>query len=997
MFKNLPTFKSLPQAIGLPFLSSTEDAQLKFKSSPMTGIKRLYGDEVIPLSDVTYWAQYYTLFNSAADVYSLITVQDVRQALSNHPTNLSNLVLTLAHHLFTLLPSQDFPHPSSTSSQDLTKEALNCLRVLGRVLVVIYESEAEVRERREHGVIDHEHSFAEKYLWSRHKVEPNSSEDNQFKIEDSDAEGEGDDNTEMDEGVRAFKATIGHPAPSPTAKPELKKEEGIINDPLSQATPNSNNAGPSNGEDDAQADEEYLPCLVDRLFSCTIDLLFCAGFTVPDSVRGDNLAEKINYVIWEKGVGSTVSIGSTAELDRNKTEVLRFLLILLSTTIYTPPHALTSTPNLPLQTLTHSLERRLVLSLLCSFLNTSLAPSRASAGLISGQLPYNHLISKAAEERRTLVRASLMTLLVALDHRVEGERSMSMGEGKEENAFRYFISKLHRKEDFSFILDGIIGILQEHNAVTNNYLPGSKKPLPYILETYILLWRMVDLNKRFRQYLLDSGKALDVVCYVLVTCLDLKDDPAHHGLLRLLSYLLQTLSADQAFAKGLNQTIRLSIPSKWAVQGSASDFLIVSIYSIATTPGLNPLFPALTISIANVAPYLVNIGVQASTRLLQLFKAFSAPNFLLADEGHPRLVYYLLETFNSILYFQLNENPNLVYAILRSHQDFQTLATFTLVSGLRDIQRRKALRAAAAEKNAKPGLQRTNSELEMLAEKAALLGRDPEDLNEDNNASSTPSSLSQRPFSPIDGNENGSAQPLTTPGDLNTADPLAPAPATANVDLADLPPPPPPPPAVTASAIPAAQAQPLSEKARGKMRATDSMTDLSSPTGNGQKNVDGGIESQQGPEIPDEELMRVAQAGVGPNGYVPTQEWVSSWQKGLPLDPVLVAISELLPKIQETQNQVIGAPSPKVFNILKDVSLSEVLPPAPPIVPRRFLWSPASCVWLTSLLWGDIYVAGLTTDGVWRDTQVRLFGIKTAPVKGRGAQVGRVLKMIGVV
>lgn len=40
------------------------------------------------------------------------------------------------------------------------------------------------------------------------------------------------------------------------------------------------------------------------------------------------------------------------------------------------------------------------------------------------------------------------------------------------------------------------------------------------------------------------------------------------------------------------------------------------------------------------------------------------------------------------------ENPKLVYAILQSHQDFQGLATFTLVSGLREIQRRKALRAA---------------------------------------------------------------------------------------------------------------------------------------------------------------------------------------------------------------------------------------------------------------------------------------------------------------
>jgi dynactin complex subunit len=52
-----------------------------------------------------------------------------------------------------------------------------------------------------------------------------------------------------------------------------------------------------------------------------------------------------------------------------------------------------------------------------------------------------------------------------------------------------------------------------------------------------------------------------------------------------------------------------------------------------------------------------------------------------------------LETFNSVIYHQLNENPHLVYAILRAHQDFQSLATFTLVSGLREIQRRKALRS----------------------------------------------------------------------------------------------------------------------------------------------------------------------------------------------------------------------------------------------------------------------------------------------------------------
>lgn len=171
-------------------------------------------------------------------------------------------------------------------------------------------------------------------------------------------------------------------------------------------------------------------------------------------------------MIWDKGIGSTVSIGSTGELDKNKVEVLRefavcsssgssilqtaimphcaktiigFLMILLSSTIYTSPHALHSTSNTPLGRLTHSTERRLVLSLLCSLLNTSLAAPKSNT---VGQLPYSHLISKAAEEKRTLVRSCLMTLLVALDYQEPAVGEGEMGGDRDDNAFRFFLSKL---------------------------------------------------------------------------------------------------------------------------------------------------------------------------------------------------------------------------------------------------------------------------------------------------------------------------------------------------------------------------------------------------------------------------------------------------------------------------------------------------------------------------------------------------------------------------
>ena len=189
----------------------------------------------------------------------------------------------------------------------------------------------------------------------------------------------------------------------------------------------------------------------------------------------------------------------------------------------------------------------------------------------------------------------------------------------------------------------------------------------------------------------------------------------------------------------------------------------------------------------------------------------------------------------------LLENPNLVYSILRSHKDFQTLGTFTLVSGLREIQRRKALRSANADGANKPsldspGLKRTNSEIDMLAEKAALIGRE---IGEEDSHRMT------------DGLQT---QPLTSPG----LDEAANQPNTQG-DLSKLPPP------------PIIVQQVMSEKARGKMRAVQP----EDPTSPGLEDGDG-----VAPEVPDEELMKVAQAGVGPNRYVPTQEWVASWQKG---------------------------------------------------------------------------------------------------------------------
>jgi hypothetical protein len=137
----------------------------------------------------------------------------------------------------------------------------------------------------------------------------------------------------------------------------------------------------------------------------------------------------------------------------------------------------------------------------------------------------------------------------------------------------------------------------------------------------------------------------------------------------------------------------------------------------------------------------------------------------------------------------------------------------------------------------------------MLAEKTALLSS--QDIDE------TSSSIDSRatPGTPTSERDQ-STIPLVTPNSNPTADPLAYANGRDNIGT----------PPIDAPQTPT---KPMSEKARGKMRATESTTSLpNSNSNNGE------------PEIPDEELLKVAHAGVGPNGYIPTQEWVSSWQKG---------------------------------------------------------------------------------------------------------------------
>lgn len=174
------------------------------------------------------------------------------------PENIATLIRVLTSRLFNLVSDHTFPSTtgvsvasyatslikSATTERNTTKEVLNAIRVLQRVLPVVFEVEGE------------SNAFELEVLWKKveadNENQSHTEEAPQFVIEDDD------------------------------------DDEGEHGDPIK---PTSQRSGSK-----PQPEKILLPSLGEKLFSCINDLLFCCGFTLPTKIQVDHY--KINYVIW---------------------------------------------------------------------------------------------------------------------------------------------------------------------------------------------------------------------------------------------------------------------------------------------------------------------------------------------------------------------------------------------------------------------------------------------------------------------------------------------------------------------------------------------------------------------------------------------------------------------------------------------------------------------------------------------------------------------------
>ncbi|GAA5806668.1 hypothetical protein MFLAVUS_000016 [Mucor flavus] len=476
-------------------------------------------------------------------------------------------------------------------------------------------------------------------------------------------------------------------------------------------------------DDGQKKSEQYitLPPRAETLISLTLECLFLAGFTLPPTMTTEE--SRVNYVIWETGVGSSTPIGSSRDNDMNRTEVLRLLTVLLSRSMYTTPAQILTKPDRWLEYMVSKMERKVVLAFLCSMINTSCKYNPMGWTAV----PYNHIMY--TDPREQLVAVCLRVLLIVLDYRspdiIQSDNNTEIADHAEtmDNAFRYYLSKLHRAQDFQFLIDGIYRILSNPMQTLNTYLPGSSKKVRYHVEMMMLCWKLLEMNGRFRSYLIETERALDLMIVLIFYASENKLDPSQVGVVRMCAFILQTLSSDRTFSVRLNKyfeghaslPVNIRLPN---FSGSYADYLILTIFSlIASSRGtLSTLYPALIKTITNISPYLKSLSTLTSSRLISLFNSMSAPGFLLADESNHYLIEYLLEALNNIIQFQFSNNPNLILAILHNQQKFERLAEFSLDNAMIEIERLRQLKETSA--NNRPSEEQQDATSITLSEKA---------------------------------------------------------------------------------------------------------------------------------------------------------------------------------------------------------------------------------------------------------------------------------------
>ncbi|XP_016144394.1 protein HID1b [Sinocyclocheilus grahami] len=690
---------------------------------------------------------------------------------------------------------------------------------------------------------------------------------------------------------------------------------------------------PKAGKTVDESDDESTRPLAESLLTAISDLLFCPDFTVESQSRtsadGPCDIQSIDSCefIWEAGVGFAQTPPLNHTHDSNRAELLKLLLTCFSEEIYQSPSD-THTLN-PWVSFFCSRENRHALPLFTSLLNVVCAYDPVGYGI-----PYNHLMF--SDQRGMLAELALQTLIVSLEQELVDNSNTSTNlstntdtcsadynknttaEGcqttRGENLFVNYLSRIHREEDFHFILRGIGRLL--NNPLLQTYLPHSCKKIQFHQELLVLFWKLCDLNKKFLFYVLKSSDVLDILVPILFYLNDARTNQSRVGLVHICVFILLLLSGERNFGVRLNKPYSVRVPMDISVfAGTHADLLIVVFHKIITSghQRLQPLYDCLFTIIVNVSPYLKSLSMVATNKLLHLLEVFSSLWFLFCSPVNHHLVFFLLEVFNNIIQYQFDGNFNLVYGIIRKRNLFHQLANLpTDVSSIQKALQRKS---------------RSNS-----THNAVFM--------ETNNPCNTACSEGPYKTAPVQtGTLNASLKAMPRIDKLTETSQVSEDGVTLLLQQSD------------------------STHGQSDHSSETQVRDAEPTSGEDEKKSEtGDCDGSQ---------KRVSSS----SDWTPTQDWVLFWKSKLPLQTIMRLLQVLVPQVEKICIDKGLTDESEILKFLQHGTLVGLLPVPHPILIRKYQANEGTALWFRTYMWGIIYLRN-EDPPVWYDTDVKLFEIQ---------------------
>ncbi|XP_040161402.1 protein HID1 [Anopheles arabiensis] len=780
---------------------------------------------------------------------------------------------------------------------------------------------------------------------------------------------------------------------------------------------------PSGSGGSSEKEEPGSVPLAQSLLNAICDLLFCPDFTVVGYRKsGPEKAEELNSIdsceyIWEAGVGFAQSPPRNGSMDARRTELLKLLLTCFSETMYRPPTA-SDEPNRWIVHFT-SADNRHALPLFTSLLNTVCAYDPVGIGV-----PYNHLLFTDTLE--PLVEVCLQILIVTLDHDITSngpaQSSAYIHDDSTiaDNLFINYLSRIHRDDDFQFILKGVTRLL--NNPLVQSYLPNSTKRLHCHQELLVFFWKICDYNKKFLYFVLKSSDVLDILVPILYHLNDSRADQSRVGLMHIGVFILLLLSGERNFGVRLNKPYTATVPMDIPVfTGTHADLLITVFHKIIATghQRLQPLFDCLLTILVNVSPYLKTLSMVASIKLLHLLEAFSTPWFLYSAPSNHHLVFFLLEIFNNIIQYQFDGNSNLVYTIIRKRQVFHALAN--LPTDAAGIARCLSNRKGGAGGGGAGGRMVGSSHGSAPSGSRSLAGHDDDAADyQQRKAALTAPGAAAAGGDESGGEEGGDRSIVTRTGRLGLREPDVGGAAgerehgtvtgdeDARSDIVE---------ESMEGSHPAQEAEPGTLKAtlldtpnlaQITERESAHPTDLASPTspsvggdgaeslgkpsiGSDEEEPEANGATRKGADEPSSKTpsplrravaqrgsLRVTPAPVHGNQvkqWQPTPEWVQSWRSKLPLQTIMRLLQVLVPQVEKICIDKGLTDESEILKFLQHGTLVGLLPVPHPILIRKYQANGGTTAWFRTYMWGVIYLRNVDP-AVWYDTEVKLFEIQ---------------------